>query len=186
MGEDDGVKLFDKTETQSWIETAIELPGAIAVIFFLSLILPIIGFNQEVSWAILLTFSIPTSYAFIMMAILDRHIKFKKHITILVLMSFAIYILTRIPHTPLELYVYIFVFVIGLGISSLAYFVYYSFYRFGRRMFGTNSANYRKRFMFLFIPTFILMVAIIILIGNIPFGEQTISSWVNSLVGGIG
>lgn len=186
------VELIDESneDKESWLEKMLALPGAFSLIFFLAMFLPLLGFPSELSWALLTSFSIPTAYAFIMMAVLNRHISFKKHIPILTGLSFLIYILSRAPTTPSLLYAYIIFFVAGTAIASLSYFIYYLLYRFAKRMFGTEEVRIRKRFLIMFIPAMVIMFLLLFLIGGIVIGvvdEEiiTVAGWLNGIVGGL-
>lgn len=147
--------LFE--DANKFYEKAVNLPGAIAVVFLLSMIYPPLGFFPlEVTTSILIAFTIPAVYIFLINVIFNRDVKIGFHLLVVMCVSFGFYSLNKWPFDIHQLFAYSFFFVFGAFVSMIAYSIYYVLYRLGKRYSG--NVSYRMRFFMSFLPTLIAMI----------------------------
>jgi hypothetical protein len=151
------------------IENAIKMPGAVAAVSLLSVILPALNiFPDILTLPMIMAFSIPTLWIFILSVIANREVPLGKNIALTVFLSYVLYIISRYPFDVMKFYMYSFFFLLGASLGAFSYTIYYIFFLLGKS--SRLSMNYRERFVFSFIPTILLIIALSMVI-NLLFGQ---------------
>jgi len=144
-------------ERENFIDKTMSMPGALSVLFLLSVILPAMSiFPSTITLAMMTAFSVPIIFVFLAEVAVDRRVSIKKS-TLLFFPAYLLYMLSRYPWSPMQYYLYSFFFVFGALLSVVTYAVYYIFIKIGRKI-KSGKLSFRWRFLLAFIPSLFVML----------------------------
>ncbi len=148
----------------------IGMPGAFSVLFILTIILPLLNLlPQAIILPVLLIFSLPVFYVFMISVVFNKEFKPRKNVIATTIISYLLYILISYPFTgAFQFYAYSSIFLFSIIFGLITYLVYYIFLVIARRI--REPIGYRKRFLFAFLPSLVLMLGLSFFI-NLIFGE---------------
>lgn len=191
----DELEEFEESVEDFSITETLRIPGALASLAVLSLILlPSLGIiSNELGTLIAKAFSVPFLFLFFLEVILNRKIHLKKHLGLLLTFSYVLYLWTNravVFEKFVELH---YNFAMGVLISVFIMLVYHIFYKFlpkfERFIPGKQKIGPRFSFFLAFIPTIIICLAVLYVISH--FGifsfemfKPSLNQTLNQIAGG--
>ena len=138
-----------------FLERTLSMPGALTVIYLFSMIFPSLGLLPTyVIVPMLIAFSIPIVYIYLASVALNRMVRLRRHITIVMFLSYFLYLFSKLPESATELYVRTFIYFFGVLLALMYYLIYYLFYKIS--VITKGELSIRKRFVLVFIPSFVI------------------------------
>ena len=156
--------MFDFDEFS--FEEAFNYSGSFAVLGTISILAPYLGLMSKTLRGVLVeTVSMPVLFIFLIEAVVDRNIDYRKNILLIFLMSYFLHIVKNLDVIYNQLVnvhlTFILAFAIAVIIVSLYYLFHVSLDNLERIVPGKQRTSKRFSFIFAYIPS--LMVSIVIL-----------------------
>ncbi len=158
-----------KVDDALLLDRMLSMPGAVSVIFLLSVLLPALGvFPGSVTLAMFVAFSVPTLYIFMAQGVLNRDISLKRHVIVSWTVSYLFFLSMSWPLEPLAFYIQSFYFTFGSLFAFLVYLVYFGFFRLGKSR--ESQLSHRKRLLLCFLPTLMITLTFSVVVGYFSGG----------------